>query len=256
VLGDWLDDTTDRDLTRFGGPVVDVAGKRRVVPVHTFGYDIPLFLTGDGIHVSEAYYNDTKLRIIEPISTTLEALTKYLKLLETVVPSSQVTLLSEPRRTHSSRYVSEPALACIQVWLRKENTRLTLPKLFVDYLSGAFEYLGRFEWRTSVTLSAIAVETVLAELFEEEFQERAPEIPLGGLLDEINHRVKDTIKSSLMSPIKLAVAAANELRVAAVHRGSLSVSQKEATDALRAATKVVIWYHLAKSADASNERAG
>lgn len=139
------------------------------------------------------------------------------------------------RKTYSSRYTFRPYPFAVQLWLENQKV-ITVPKDLRDFLRGSIRYHCEEEWRTSIVLSAIAVESVLADLYEEEFKEYAPNIPLG----ELYHKVKDKI--NFASDIKGAIEMVNEARISAVHRSRFPVSDREATNALYGSTTFIMWY--------------
>jgi hypothetical protein len=111
-----------------------------------------------------------------------------------------------------------------------------VPKDLRDFLKGSIRYHSEEEWRTAIVLSAIAVESVLADLYEEHFKEYAPNVPLGDLY----YKVKDKIK--FPTHIGGAIEMVNEARISAVHRSRFPVSDREAINALYGATTFIMWY--------------
>ena len=95
--------------------------------------------------------------------------------------------------------------------------------------------MGKKEWSISIILSAIAVESLLAEIYEEYFHEVAPSDPLGALRDKIERKKKFPVKT--YNDIKLV----NESRISAVHRSSMKVGEIEARNALIGATRFTQW---------------
>ena len=55
----------------------------------------------------------------------------------------------------------------------------------LNFLEASINYYSQKEWRTSIILSSIAVEGIFAELYEEEYKKNVPDIPLGGLIKEV-----------------------------------------------------------------------
>lgn len=139
------------------------------------------------------------------------------------------------RKTHSSRYVFRPYPLAVRLWL-ESSSAVTVSKDLRDFLIGSVRYHSEEEWRTAIVLSAIAVESVLADLYEEHFKEYAPNVPLGNLYE----KVKDKIE--FPAHISHAIEIVNEARIAAVHRSRFPVSDREATNALYGATTFLMWY--------------
>jgi hypothetical protein len=141
------------------------------------------------------------------------------------------------RKTHSSRYVFRPYPLAVRLWL-ESSSAVAVSKDLRDFLTGSIKYHSDEEWRTAIVLSAIAVESVLADLYEEHFKEYAPNVPLGNLYE----KVKDKIK--FPPHISHAIEIVNEARIAAVHRSRFPVSDREATNALYGATTFLMWYSM------------
>lgn len=139
------------------------------------------------------------------------------------------------QRKHTSRYSFEPYVAAVEVWRHKKAYR-TVPETIRKFFQGTIRYFAHKEWRTSIVLSAIIVESLLAEIHEETFHRKAPNVPLGALLEDI--KTKAVLPNKIIDAINLA----NESRISAVHRSSIDVSEKEAIDALVGATQFSLWY--------------
>jgi len=139
------------------------------------------------------------------------------------------------RKTFSSRYTFRPYPLAVRLWLESENA-IAVPEDLRDFLKGSMRYHSEEEWRTSIVLSAIAVESVLADLYEEKHKVYAPNVPLGDLY----HKVKDKI--TFPSEIMKAIEMVNEARISAVHRSRFPVSDREATNALYGSTTFIMWY--------------
>lgn len=139
------------------------------------------------------------------------------------------------RKQFSSRYVFRPYALATRLWLQSKNS-LGVPADLKSFLRGASNYLLSGEWRTSVVLSAICVESMLADMYEEKLHNFAPDTPLGDL-----YRL---VKEKIVFPqdIAKAIETTNEARISAVHRSRLPVSDKEALSALWGATCLALWY--------------
>jgi len=139
------------------------------------------------------------------------------------------------RKTFSSRYTFRPYPLAVQLWIESEKA-ITVPEDLRDFLKGSMRYHSEEEWRTSIVLSAIAVESVLADLYEEEHKTYAPNVPLGDLY----YKVKDKVK--FPPEVMKAIEMVNEARISAVHRSRFPVSDREATNALYGSTTFIMWY--------------
>jgi hypothetical protein len=137
-------------------------------------------------------------------------------------------------KKYSSRYCYEPYPAATMLWsccIVNES----VPREILDYFDGSIRYWERSEWRISVILSAIAVESLLAEICEEYYHDIAPSDPLGALRDRIEKKHK------LPPKTRRDVDLVNRSRISAVHRSSMRVGEQEARNALVGATRFTHW---------------
>jgi len=150
------------------------------------------------------------------------------------IPSLGIKSLKE-RQQFSQRYVFRPYPWAVQLWLQDESS-IIVPDDLKSFLQGAIRYFFSSEWRTSIVLSAICVESMLADLFEEEQQEPAPDTPLGDLFRQVGEKI------DFPPDITRAIHMVNEARIAAVHRSRFPVSDREAINAMSGAANFAIWY--------------
>lgn len=139
------------------------------------------------------------------------------------------------KKQHSSRYAWRPYALATQLWLTDDASISVLDDLR-SFLLGAVRYILSHEWRTSIVLSAITVESVLADLYEEAYKSPAPDTPLGALFRQVKGKI------DFPPEIVTAINMTNESRIAAVHRSRYPVSDREATNALYGAVNVVMWH--------------
>jgi hypothetical protein len=143
----------------------------------------------------------------------------------------------------SSRVVYDLIPAASSSWTRETATIERVPQFILSYIEAAVDYIREEEWRTSVVLSAIALESLLAEMYENEFRELAPGEPLGTLVYKIAERFKQAKKGKpFPQEISESIKACNDARISAVHRGGHEPSSKEAHGALSGAVRFSIWY--------------
>lgn len=210
--------------------------------------DTPLRGVSDAIHVSEQLTRverqDSGRQLLVDICSmksignqaTLDFLRSFCK------PPFKARALWTARESHSSRLCTLPLVGAIDLWAADSETAEWIPDFLTDYVRAAARYFREQEWRTSIVLSAITVETLLAELYEQELRKPAPDIPLGGLLGQFKDAVKGSTGKNPLRPIEPSIDAVNEMRIAAVHRGTRKVSNEEAFNALVGAAKFVFWY--------------
>ena len=150
----------------------------------------------------------------------------------------KVGVLKQIRQTFSSRFTFRPYPLAVRLWLQK-RAHTMLPKDLRDFLEGAVKYHESKEWRTSIVLSAIAVESLLADLYENHYRRFAPrKATLGDLYVEVKK------KNIFPDKISEGISMVNDARIAAVHRSRYVVADREATNALYGATNFVLWYCL------------
>lgn len=205
-----------------------------------FGPDIVMSKLEDAVRLSESATDS--ILILEMVSIKTVGVQKYLELLKLLgFSEANCQVILPPTKIHSSRYAYAPFVPIMEMWLSASHARKVLPQYLIEYLRASMSYFKKSEWRTCIVLSAIAVETVLAELYEEEFHKSAPDQSLGVLHKSITNKIG---KDQLLTPVDSHIKRVNAARIAAAHRGTRQVSQRESIDALRAAMKVAIWYYF------------
>jgi hypothetical protein len=160
---------------------------------------------------------------------------KFLKAIPYIGKKTQV--VREPQQTFSSRYSFRPYALAVRLMLQ-EKEKVPIPKDLHDFIDKAAIYHLSKEWRTSIVLSAITVESLLADLYEESNQEPSPEKATLGELYE-------NVKKKIIFPPNIAdsIVKTNNARISAVHRSlRLAVSEREATSALFGAVNLSTWY--------------
>jgi len=138
--------------------------------------------------------------------------------------AKHMSIIKEGRQ-FSSRYTFRPYPLVAKLWLGDEAS-LCLPSDVKSFLVGAINYISSQEWRTSIVLSAIAVESVLADMYEEVYKTSAPDSPLGDLFQQVRKQI------DFPAEIVSAIEATNRARIASVHRTRQPVSDREAINAL------------------------
>jgi hypothetical protein len=180
--------------------------------------------------------------LFEFITIKDETMVEFKKKLLTI-PTFRETIEEKGEKRHySDRYVFRPYPLAVQLLLEDKST-LPIPDDLKDFLNAAIRYFLKEEWRTSIVLSAISIESVLADFYEDINHEPAPDEPLGNLLTEV--LTKYTFPDSVKGKIRLA----NKARNAAVHRSRYPVSDTEAINALTGATNFILWSHMQSKDD-------
>lgn len=142
---------------------------------------------------------------------------------------------SDVQKRHLQRFVYRPYPSALLLWINALGY-YQIPDPIRKFLNGAISYFRGEEWRTAIVLSAIAIEIILAELFEESFHQEAPDVSLGKLIELLKEKV------SFPSDVERAISLTNEKRIIAVHRSQIEPSEREAIDSLFGATRLTLWY--------------
>jgi len=185
--------------------------------------------------VDDKISKKNRIKYIEVISIKPDILNDLEKLILKMSSTEGSIKIIKNRVTHSSRYVYRPYQHSLDIWL---NSKLSLKihKDLRDLLINAAEYHDREEWRTSVILCAIVTELILADVFEEQYETEAPDIPLGAL----NERVKSN--PNMTPEIQKNVSELNKIRISAVHRSKSPISERDSELALVNIYQIINWY--------------
>lgn len=145
--------------------------------------------------------------------------------------------VSKPTQKFSSRYCYRTYPSALIVWLC-EVADNPIPSDILQYFIGAVRYYAQKEWRVSIVLSAIAVETILAELYEEIKHEPAPPDTLGSLLSQVSKLTELPIEA------RADAEEVNGNRILSVHRSSMNLGDREARSSLVGATRFTHWAYF------------
>lgn len=147
-----------------------------------------------------------------------------------------VVINKDCTETHSSRYAFRPYATAVSLWLEKEASK-TMPQDLRKDLTKSSEYYTSGEWRTSIVLSAIVAESLLADIYEDEYHKPTPsKATLGELFEHTKKKV------DFPQNIGEAIQMTNNARISAVHRSRFPVSDREAINALYGTINFAIWY--------------
>jgi len=196
--------------------------------------------TEDVLHV-DATFRRTSL-VMDVTSLKSEGLKRYKSFFLSIPWVGQDIKTITEGKKYSSNYSlrTYPGAAFLWCTVRKPTM---LPDNILKFLEGALGYFGRQEWRTSIVLSAIVAESLLAEIYEEQFHKPAPDKPLGDLY----YAVKE--KAQFPDNIDKAITTTNQMRILAVHRSSLEASEREALQAIIGAVQLSLWHYSKGSLD-------
>lgn len=177
--------------------------------------------------------------VLELVSVKEIGVNMFLEFLRSIPKiGKNIEVANTIQQTYSSRYSFRPYPLAVRLWLLKK-AKAMIPRDLHDFIDKASIYHISKEWRTSTVLSAITVESLLADLYEESYQEPSPE---KATLGELNEQVKKKI--NFPPHIAESITKTNNARISAVHRSlRLAVSEREATNALFGAVNLTLWYH-------------
>ena len=164
----------------------------------------------------------------------------YKEFLESIPIVGRNIKTSSPKQRFSSRYCYKAYPSAVVVWAYKVAIN-HIPIDILQYFIGAVRYYAQREWRISIVLSAIAVETILAELYEEKKHEPAPPDTLGTLFSKISKML------AIPNEVRKDVEEVNNKRILSVHRSSMEVGDREACSSLVGATRFANWVYFCGS---------
>ncbi len=194
--------------------------------------NIALFKTMDAMSINPSFHSQ-KL-IIDLFSVKQSGSQVFEKFIKSIPIIGEKVNIAKRGKKYSSRYCYEPYPAAVMLWTCGIVDEI-VPEDILNYFDGSVRYWERKEWRISIILSAIAVESLLAEIYEEYFREIAPPDPLGALRDRIEKKQK--FPPNARNDVDLV----NQSRIAAVHRSSMQVGERETRNALIGATRFTHW---------------
>jgi hypothetical protein len=173
--------------------------------------------------------------VLDFISLTSSVLKEFKDFILSIPIVGEHTVFSSICQKHAAKYVSVLYPAVVALWA-DFLANYTTSEDQVELLSSALDYFYTREWRTSILLTAISMEKLVAELFEELFKKPCPPFPIGSIFKRISK------SKPLPKDIELAVKTTNRIRIAAVHRSYMPLGIKEATEALSGAMTFLFWY--------------
>lgn len=210
--------------------------KRRVPKLHpTNIFDSYVDAEIKEVFVIEKEHIKHMTWLIDVVTIKEDGLSAFKKCLECLPPLKEGIKILKERKHSSTRYAFRPYPFATRLWLQ-DDISINVPPDLKSFLHGAVNYIFSDEWRTSIVLSAICVESVLADLYEETHKKPAPDVPLGDLF----RQVKDKI--DFPQDIVRAIEITNEARISAIHRSRFPVSDREAINVLYGATNLLLWY--------------
>jgi len=194
--------------------------------------NIALLKTMDALKVSPVADSETlRINIFSVKKNGVKIFEKFIRSIPIIGEKAGIV---DRGKRHSSRHCYEPYPAAVILWSCNIVYK-SIPDDVLNFFDGAVRYFEKEEWRISIILSAIAVESLLAEIYEEYFHEIAPPDPLGALRDKIEKKQK------LPPETRNDVDVVNQSRIAAVHRSSMQVGEKEARNAMIGAVRFTNW---------------
>lgn len=187
------------------------------------------------VRIVEKKIIDKNKMILEVMTINEKAMIDFKNKISLIPQFNDNIKVIKDKQHFSSKHVYKPYAWVVRLWLEDFST-ITVSEDLKSFLRGATRYIFSNEWRTSIVLSAISIESVMADIYEEKKKTPAPDIPLGGLMTLVQKEI------TFPPEVESAVNVANSARVAAVHRSRLPVSTREACNALFGATNFIMWY--------------
>jgi len=190
----------------------------------------------DGISLNLDFeaYPDLAIGVV---SLSREPITKLTSFLSATPKFKEKITFSKINHKYAARYVLDLYPAIAALWIDEMSTGV-FPRDIIGMLSDSLEYFYRRDWRTSIVLSSISAEMILAEMYEEAFQRPAPVEPLGTLLDKLMK------KGELAEEMKASCRRVTQMRKSAVHRGLAPPTIREASLALYGAIQLAFCHYL------------
>jgi hypothetical protein len=194
---------------------------------------IPETLDAFSIEVEPKAYPNL---VIDFISLTPTALGMFRSFITSIPIIGEKALFIKEQQKHASKYASVLYPSVAALWI-DHIARLTVSDDVVGLLESAVDYFYTRDWRTSILFSAISMEKILAELYEEFFKKPCPPFPIGSILKQMS-KAKELPKEA-----EAALRSGNRMRIAAVHRSYMPLTVREATDALNNAVSFILWFY-------------
>lgn len=178
---------------------------------------------------------EKRMIILETISIKEVGINRFTNFISNIPGLDQSYQIITDRKSYSERYISKLYPYAVTLFLN-HDLRFLLREDLKNFINAAIDYYHSNEWRTSIVLCSIAVESIMAELYEEYYAEEAPDRPLGSLIKSVEQKKKFPKK------VREKVMALNQARISSVHRSKNPISDKEAIIALRGITQLSLWF--------------
>jgi len=172
---------------------------------------------------------------IEAISVNDQIVSDFELLLSKIPHIKGSFKILKSRVSHSSRFVFRPYHLALRDWL---STPLSsnIHNDLTELMTNATDYHEQDEWRTSVILNSIVTELILADIYEEQYQKDAPDVPLGSLFHEVK------TNPNMNPEIIERISELNKIRISAVHRSKSPISERDSEIVMKNIYSIVNWY--------------
>src|SRR5207249_8141522 len=124
------------------------------------------------LHIAEIEHDD--IAIFDASSIGSDAIGRFTATLKETPDVGDAFKVVSTGKQFSSRIVFDLIPAATSAWTRLASTAERVPNFILSYVAAAYDYISKEEWRTSIVLSAIALESLIAEMYENEFKKIAP----------------------------------------------------------------------------------
>lgn len=148
---------------------VTIEGKERIIRTRTRPTTVfdseTLSKDRDVVHISRQHMDEERW-LFDVTSIKESGISKFKTVAASIPPIREHMKVLREGKRHSSRVSFRPYPLSTRLWLHDEVSA-SIPSDLKSYLEGAVDYIDEEEWRTSIILSAIAVESELADMYEE-----------------------------------------------------------------------------------------
>jgi len=188
----------------------------------------------DVLTIEKKISKEEKIIVLEIMSVKNIGVNRFENFLSKVPGFNSYELITD-RKCYSERCISKVYPYAITL-LINQDARFLLRDDLKNFINAAIKYYHSGEWRTSIVLCSIAVESIMAELYEEHYNKEAPDKPLGSLIKSVEQKVRFPIN------VRDEVMSLNKARISSVHRTKNPISNKEAIISLRGITHLSLWF--------------
>ena len=169
----------------------------------------------------------------EIIGIKEQGVARFVEFLKHVPAIGETVRILKAEKSFSERYALRPYPLAVRLWLNSNSTNI--PETLKKLLKASVNYISDREWRTGAVLSAIALESILAELCEEK-QINAKDDMLGPMFGKLKKKI------IFPKDVEEAFQFVNTARKLAVHLKEQPITPIDSIRSLFGTTKFIVWY--------------